>query len=108
MTDIEQIDDLLVRMSKHIDEMIGDTPDRTWARVVKVGEEVGEVFEALVMAHGGHRRKDGLTMDDVAKELLDVAGAAMMAWVHLHGNNSGEIIPAFLKGLQFVVERVGA
>lgn len=101
------LDDLLVRMSVWADEWIGEKPTRTWMRVAKVAEEAGEAIRALEKADGGHRVADA-TMDDVAEELLDVAGAALTAWCHLHGNEPGAVLPALLSNLERVVRRVGA
>lgn len=52
-------------------------------RVFKVAEEVGEVTEALFGALGENPRKGRThTMDDVRRELLDVALAALAAVCH--------------------------
>lgn len=55
-----------------------------WRRVMKVSEEVGEVTEAMLGWLGENPRK-GLThtVEDVRKELLDVALAALGACAHL-------------------------
>lgn len=56
----------------------------TWRRVAKIGEEHGEVIEALLGAIGENPRK-GVTgsLDEVRKELLDVANCALGAYAHL-------------------------
>lgn len=53
-------------------------------RVLKVGEEFGEVAEALHGAMGGNPRKGrSHTWDDVHKELVDVAVTSLVALVSL-------------------------
>jgi NTP pyrophosphatase (non-canonical NTP hydrolase) len=72
-----------------------------WGRVSKVMEEHGEVLEAIVNAQGqavgraiaaligatGQNPRKGVThtLDDVRKELLDVALTALCAVEHLDG-----------------------
>lgn len=67
-----------------------DPEAHMWRRCMKVTEEAGEVFEALSGYLGENPRKGQThTMIDVQHELLDVAGAALAAICHLHGNNPG-------------------
>lgn len=75
----------------HISDLIDGTypsdldPEAwAWRRVMKVAEEVGEVNEAMLGWLGENPRK-GLThtQEDVQKELLDVALAALAAIAHL-------------------------
>lgn len=56
-----------------------------WGRVSKVGEEFGETIQALIGATNQNPRK-GLThtMDDVTKELYDVALTALCAVIHIN------------------------
>lgn len=56
-----------------------------WGRVSKVGEEFGEVIQAMIGATNQNPRK-GLThtMDDVTKELYDVALTALCAVIHIN------------------------
>lgn len=63
-----------------------------WERCGKVGEEFGEVVEALIGAMGQNPRK-GLThnLTDVIEELLDVAITALGAVEHLIGNQGDSI-----------------
>ena len=104
-----KIDEMLAKYSTFIDAKISNIVDHpmliTMNRIAKVAEELGEVNEALVMATGGHRRDDGLTMDDVAKELLDVAGAALMAHMHLMNNVPGSTMSNFVNTLEKVLVR---
>ena len=59
-----------------------------WGRVSKVGEELGEAIQALIGATGQNPRKGRYSsMDEVGKELLDIAVTALSAREHLHGNN---------------------
>lgn len=64
-----------------------DPEARTWGRIAKVGEENGEVIDAMIGATGQNPRKGFFgSMDDVIKELLDVAVTALGAVEHLTGN----------------------
>jgi hypothetical protein len=56
----------------------------TWGRLAKIAEENGEVIAAFIGVSGQNPRK-GIThtMDDVRKELLDVAITALGAYEHL-------------------------
>ena len=57
-------------------------------RTGKVGNEYGEVLEAIEGWTGENPRKGVYaTRDDVGKELLDVAVAALAAWEHLNGDH---------------------
>lgn len=61
-----------------------------WQRVGKVGEEFGEVIEALINVTGANPRKgQSGGWNDVCNELLDVALCALGAHAHLIGNQSG-------------------
>jgi hypothetical protein len=72
-----------------------------WGRVSKVGEEFGETIQALIGATNQNPRK-GLThtMDDVTKELYDVALTALCAVVHI--NPTADPV----EGLSAHIERV--
>lgn len=63
-----------------------------WGRCSKVAEECGEVVAALIGATGQNPRK-GVThsIDDVVKELFDVAVTALAAVEHIRGNDGGSI-----------------
>jgi NTP pyrophosphatase (non-canonical NTP hydrolase) len=64
----------------------------TWARITKVGEEAGEVIDALNGATGMNPRKGvSATWIDVQKELLDTAATALLAWEHVNGNRGGAL-----------------
>ena len=78
-----------------------------WGRCVKVAEEAGEVVAALIGATGQNPRK-GVThgIEDVEKELLDVAVSALCAVEHLTGN-AGSSIFALQRHLARLKERAG-
>jgi len=80
----------LIRLSRWIDNWPAnrarDREAALWGRVAKVGEEGGEVIEAMIAATGQNPRKsvpDGDGLEFVQKELLDVAVTALGAIVHL-------------------------
>jgi NTP pyrophosphatase (non-canonical NTP hydrolase) len=55
-----------------------------WGRVSKIGEEFGEVIQALIGATGQNPRKGQThTLADVCEELLDVAVTALAAHEHI-------------------------
>jgi hypothetical protein len=85
-----------------------DLDPETWMRrrVLKVGEEAGEVSEALGMFWGENPRKDRAPIEDVLKELADCVGAAMGAIEHLTGNQ-GRSLSIVEDRVRFVCERVG-
>lgn len=76
-------------------------------RTVKIGEEYGEVVQAIIGATGANPRK-GFTHDlaDVNKELLDVALAALGAWAHTHGNTA-DPMAALVEHIDYVCDRAG-
>lgn len=87
----------LAALSTWLDEHIsGDDPSSTvaldWARIGKIGEEFGEVIEALIGWTGQNPRK-GVThvQHDVTRELLDVAVTALGAVEHLTGNRGASV-----------------
>lgn len=56
-------------------------------RCSKLHEEAGEVEEALIAVEGSNPRKPRVvSTDDLVKELLDVATAALGAIEHITGN----------------------
>lgn len=79
----------IAALSEWIDDANADrNPEAlTWHRVAKVGEEAGEVIEAMIGLTAGNPRK-GQTHDKAAlvEELLDTAVAALGAVEHLMGN----------------------
>lgn len=76
-----------------------------WRRVMKVAEEVGEVNEAMLGWLGENPRK-GIThtSEDVVKELLDVALAALGACAHLDGDS--DPIEALIDHAHWVRDRL--
>jgi NTP pyrophosphatase (non-canonical NTP hydrolase) len=81
--------DRLSALSAWIDGAQGDRDAEavTWGRLAKIAEETGEVIEAFVGATGQNPRKGVThTLDDVLKELLDVAVTALAAAEHMTGN----------------------
>ncbi len=62
-----------------------DPQAQLFARVGKVCEESGEVFAALIAATGANPRKhEPGSLDEVERELFDVAVGALLAIAHLH------------------------
>jgi NTP pyrophosphatase (non-canonical NTP hydrolase) len=79
----------------------------TWQRLVKLSEEVGEVTAAYIGVTGSNPRKGKThTIDDVRKELLDVATAALGAYEHMTGNK-GESLDALVEFIASRHERAG-
>lgn len=77
----------------------------TWGRLAKIGEECGEVIAAFIGATGQNPRKGAThTMDDVRRELLDVAVTALCAVEHLDGN-TGHCLSAFAEHVEHVAAR---
>jgi hypothetical protein len=76
-------------------------------RTGKVGVEYGEMQDAIEGWTGENPRKGSYaTKDDVLKELLDVASAALCAYEHLTGNN-GTAVAALNEKINRVFERAG-
>jgi NTP pyrophosphatase (non-canonical NTP hydrolase) len=76
-------------------------------RLAKVTEENGEVTEAWLGVLGENQRKGAFgSVDDVQKELLDVAVAALGAVEHLTGN-AGASLPLLVRHIAYVYERAG-
>ncbi|MYZ36941.1 MULTISPECIES: MazG-like family protein [unclassified Streptomyces] len=74
--------DQIARIRESLDEKSGDLSARELIlfRVLKIGEEFGEVAEALHGVNGTNPRKGkSHTMNDVVKELVDVAVTALIA-----------------------------
>ena len=94
----------LVWVSEWIDEANKHKPAelQLWERCGKVGEEFGEVIEALIGLMGQNPRK-GVThsLADVKYELLDVAATALGAYEHI-GGNKGEALLDFLGHIQHI------
>jgi hypothetical protein len=79
----------------------------TWRRVAKIGEEHGEVIEALLGTLGENPRKGFThTTDDLIGELLDVAGCALGAVEHVIGNTGQSVVLLEAK-LDYVLRRAG-
>lgn len=81
----------LAEISAWIDQHNTDSTPREslmLRTIVKLGEEVGEVAEAVIGCLGQNPRK-GVThsLDDVVAELLDVAVTALGAIESINGNN---------------------
>lgn len=89
----------------HPENVARDAEARIWGRVAKVGEEFGEVIAAFIGATGQNPRK-GVThdMDDVVKELLDVALTALAAVESLVGNDGSSEV-RFREHVQRVLDR---
>ncbi|MGW1291163.1 MazG-like family protein [Streptomyces sp. NPDC002586] len=94
------------QLRKWLDEAApADAGDVRLLRVLKIGEEYGEVAQALHGALGANPRKGAShTWEDVEKELSDVIVTAMVALTTI--NPDAEKV---LDGrLQHLVERVAA
>lgn len=88
----------LLRMSQWIDQSNKEKDPEaiTWGRVGKVAEETGEVIAAYIGATRQNPRKGKThTIDDVAKELLDVAITALCAYEHLDGHRGRSVLALF-------------
>lgn len=78
-----------------------------WGRVAKVYEEKEEVISALVGYTNQNPRKGQThTLEDVRKELLDVALTALAAVEHIDGND-GLSLTALLQHIHYVHTRAG-
>lgn len=77
-----------------------------WSRTSKITEEAGEVVAAIIGATGQNPRKGFThTLDDVRRELLDVALTALTAWEHLADNN-GQCLVALAAHVRHVGDRM--
>lgn len=74
-------------------------------RVGKAAEEFGEVEAALIAWEGSNPRKPDGPLDQVLKELLDVATAALGAYEHLT-DNRGASGPALDAHCRFLLTRM--
>jgi hypothetical protein len=97
----------LAAISKWIDKSNSDKDPEAvlWGRVAKIGEEFGEVIEALIGYTNQNPRK-GIThgIEHVRKELLDVALTALCAFEHVT-SNSAISLAAFETHIQSVYDR---
>jgi hypothetical protein len=96
LTTIDRAAAQISALSRWIDDapanLARDPEAALWGRVSKVAEESGEVIAALFGATGQNPRKGvTATMDDVGKELLDVALTALAAYEHISGNGGGSL-----------------
>lgn len=85
----DNVEAALVYMSKWVDNHNEkrDPEARLWGRVSKIGEEFGEVMEALIGYTGQNPRKgESHSKKDVLEELLDVAITALGAYEHMTGH----------------------
>lgn len=74
-------------------------------RIGKAAEEFGEVEAALIAWEGSNPRKPDGPLDQVLKELLDVATAALGAYEHLT-ENVGASGPALAEHCRFLLQRM--
>lgn len=78
-----------------------------WERIGKIGEEFGECIGALIGYLGQNPRKGHThSLQDIRKELLDIAVTALAAHEHVTGN-TGITEQAFSKHLFKVIQRAG-
>lgn len=86
---LEEMLDAIVLMDAHLDSAAN--PDyqaqplaQDWARVTKVCEEAGEVWQELSRLTGENPRKGACgTLEELLAELGDTAAAALLAVQHL-------------------------
>jgi hypothetical protein len=102
---------LLARISNWIDSgnrALGRSSEAlTWGRLAKIAEEGGEVVAAFIGATGQNPRKGVThTIEDVKRELLDVALTAVAAYEHLD-DNQGRSLDALDVHIRHVAERAG-
>lgn len=88
--------EVLAALSRWIDDhpanAARDREAALWGRIAKVTEEAGEVVAAFIAVTGQNPRKPASgSLDDVTKELLDVAVTALAAVEHLRGNDGGAL-----------------
>jgi hypothetical protein len=98
----------ITELSKWVDDANADRGEAlTWSRVAKVGEESGEALSALLGYVGQNPRK-GYYADaqEVVKELLDVALAALGAVEHMT-DNKGHALRLFREHVEAVHARAG-
>lgn len=109
---IAQAADSIAAISAMIDSSYPpglDPEAHMWRRHQKVANEAGEVLEAIQGAIGENPRKGVVgSWDDVDKELLDTATAALGAWEHNHGNDGSSIVAllAHIEQMFFRLEAV--
>lgn len=82
------------------------TEARLWRRVTKVDEETGEVQQALRAYLGENPRKPRGPVEDLIKELADVAACALGALEHVTGNE-GRSLALVEARLRYCCERAG-
>lgn len=79
----------------------------TWHRVAKISEELGEAIEALIGCTGANPRKQvSHTVEDLRRELLDVAVSALAAHAHTEGNRANPMT-ALASHIDAVCRRAG-
>jgi len=93
---VSEATDDLIWLSRWIDDSpanaLRDPEAKLWGRISKIGEEFGEVIQAMIGATGQNPRKGQThSMPDVRKELLDVAVTALGAIEHIDGHESMSI-----------------
>lgn len=101
----------LAGISRWIDTSAGyrglDAEAHNWRRIQKIAQETGEVFEAYCGSLGENPRKGHThTDEDVTRELLDVALAALGAVEHRTGN-AGRSLEMLFEHVDRVYERAG-
>ncbi|MEU8967434.1 MazG-like family protein [Streptomyces sp. NPDC048491] len=87
-----------------------DPEAQLFGRVAKVAEESGEAIAALIGALGHNARKGRHgTLDDVERELLDVALAALAAVAHLRAAapHPVDVLDLLADHVEQVADRVG-
>lgn len=87
LTELSRVD---LWLDECVDQQYKDQPlAQDWARISKVGEELGEAIDAFILATGQNPRK-GKTGDalPVLDELADTAITAILALLHFTKNDA--------------------
>lgn len=101
---------LAVAVSDYLDEhneTVAEGPAHLrWIRVGKVGEEAGEVIDALIALEGSNPRKQPnfADYDLLLGELLDAAATALFAYVHLTGSRN--VLDHLINHIYYTAERL--
>ena len=101
--------DALIKLSQWIDagNSHRDSEAVAWGRLSKLSEETGEVIAAFIGYTGQNPRKGAThTLEDVKKELLDVAITALGAYEHLD-DHQGVSLDDLDSAIMRVAKRAG-
>lgn len=87
LSELAQVDEWL---DQYVSDQYKEQPlAQDWARISKVGEEMGEAISAFILATGQNPRKDNTgDMVPVMDELADTAITAILAMLHFTKDES--------------------